>query len=140
MGHLLEMVSCWWGGGDRDADEMVTFLGFLSSAKEGVDSRCSVEVSYILCLQEFPDQMVVNFREAKVRPRELLLLPKERLNCSLTFTYSGRISVAWPNYRGCLHVGHAEQWEADLTTTLDAFEGDVLGLNPDLNSGNILGM
>ncbi|CAI7649297.1 unnamed protein product [Penicillium discolor] len=41
---------------------------------------------------------------------------------------------------GALHVGYAEDWERDLSLSLDAFEAAGHKLNLDHNSGNPLGM
>lgn len=41
---------------------------------------------------------------------------------------------------GALHVGYADDWERDLSLSLDAFEAAGHKLNLDHNSGNPLGM
>lgn len=70
IGHLLEKVGCRRAGGHRHPDRVGEDLGVLVGAEERVDGRGGVEVRDPFFLQQPPDQGVVDFAQADVRPAD----------------------------------------------------------------------
>lgn len=61
--HLLEQMRRWRAGSHRDAHRMRQLFSFLSITEERIDSRCGIEMSDTLLLQQSPDLGVVDLAE-----------------------------------------------------------------------------